>query len=102
MSEPLPNFLNIEIPSDVPTTFADVANLWHTPDVFVIDFLSMVAPPQPGADPAGTDSLIIPLRVAHRVKIAPAQVFELMKALEKQLSAYELEKGQKPGGNAPD
>ena len=39
--------LNIELPSDVPTAYADFASVWHTNDVFVMDFVAMVAPPSP-------------------------------------------------------
>lgn len=38
----------------------------------------------------------VPTRIVSRVRIPPSQVFELMKALEQQLSAYEKEIGGSP------
>ena len=86
--------LNIELPSDVPTAYADFASVWHTNDVFVMDFVAMVAPPQPSEGPNGEVVTSTQGRVIQRVKIPPKQVFELMKALEHQLSAWESETGQ--------
>lgn len=85
--------LNIELPSDVPTAYADFASVWHTSDVFVMDFVAMVAPPQPGEGPNGEPVTAAQCRVIQRVKVPPKQVFELMKALEQQLSAWEAETG---------
>jgi hypothetical protein len=83
--------LNIELPNDVPTAFADFASLWHTPDVFVLDFIAMTSPPQSAEGPDGEEITAAQGRVIQRVKIPPKQVFELMKALEQQLSAWETE-----------
>jgi hypothetical protein len=87
------NILNIELPTDVPTAYADFASLWHTDDVFVLDFVAMVAPPQAAEGPNGEQVTAAQCRVIQRVKIPPKQVFELMKALEQQLSAWEQESG---------
>ncbi len=87
------HILNIEIPTDVPTAYADFANLWHTSDVFVMDFVAMLTPPQIGEGPNGEQVSSAQCRVIQRVKIPPKQVFELMKALEQQLSAWEQETG---------
>jgi hypothetical protein len=40
--------------------------------------------------------VVMSSRVVARVHIPPQQVFELMKALERQLSAWEAETGNKP------
>jgi hypothetical protein len=45
---------------------------------------------------ASRQLIMIPARVVSRVRIPASQVFELMKVLEKQLSAWELETGQRP------
>lgn len=88
------HILNIELPPDVPTVYADFASLWHTPDVFVLDFIAMITPPQPTEGPGGEQVSTAQGRVAQRVKIPPKQVFELMKALEQQLTAWEQETGR--------
>jgi hypothetical protein len=81
--------LQINLPPDnAAGVFADFVRAWHTADAFVMDFATLVEPPHPGPD--GTQ-VILNATVAARVRIPPAQVFELMKALEQQLSAWESE-----------
>jgi Protein of unknown function (DUF3467) len=76
--------------------FADFANIWHTQDVFVLDFATFRQPPYIQEDPeTGQQVGVLPGRVVARVRIPPSQVFEFMKALEQQLSAWEKETGQK-------
>jgi hypothetical protein len=75
--------------------YASFANLWHGPDVFTIDFASLSAPPERVEDEMGTAFNRFQTRVVARVRIPPSQVFELMKALEIQLSAWETETGHK-------
>jgi hypothetical protein len=89
--------LQINLPENLSSCYADFANLWHTPDVFVIDFLQVDSPPVPVDGPDGQPAMVLPARVAQRVRIPPKQVFELMKALESQLSKWESENGLKPG-----
>lgn len=93
MTEPLPARLSISMPSDLPTAFADFASVWHTPDVFVLDFISQDAPQQQLDSPEGPVTSL-PATVVQRVRIPPRQVFELMKAMESQLSQWEAESGQ--------
>ena len=76
--------------------YASFANLWHGPDVFTIDFAALSAPPERVQDEHGHAFNRFQTRVVSRVRIPPSQVFELMKALEIQLSAWENETGQKP------
>jgi hypothetical protein len=75
--------------------YASFANLWHGPDVFTIDFAALSAPPERVEDEEGTAYNRFQTRVVARVRIPPGQVFELMKALEIQLSAWESETGHK-------
>ena len=95
---PLPKQFSVEVPDEVVDGhYADLASLWHTRDVFVLDFAALKAAPQRG-EVDGTPVLGHSARVVTRVRIPPAQVFELMKALESQLSTWEKETGQRPGG----
>jgi len=68
----------------------------------VLDFASLRRPPYRADDAdTGHQVAIMPVRVVARVKIPPGQVFELMKALEAQLSAWEQETGRRPSGGTP-
>jgi hypothetical protein len=70
--------------------YADFVRAWHTNDAFVLDFASLTEPPRNDAG-----AVVLNASVASRVRIPPAQVFELMKALEQQLSAWEKEHGKR-------
>lgn len=96
MTEPSPA-LQISMPADVPVAYADFANVWHTSDVFVIDFIAVESPSVPAQDEQGNQVMVVPSKVVQRIRIPPTQVFELMKALETQLSRWELERGTQPG-----
>lgn len=87
--------LNIKMPPDlVPGVFADLVSAWHTPHVFVLDFATVVQPARPTTSDEG-EVLQLDAQVVARVRIPPNQVFEIMKALEQQLSAWEKETGQR-------
>jgi hypothetical protein len=76
--------------------YANFASVWHTQDGFVLDFAVITRPPQLLDDPeSGQQVVSVPTRIVSRVRIPPSQVFELMKALEQQLTSYEKEMGQK-------
>lgn len=79
--------------SVVPGVFADFVTVWHTADVFTLDFAAMVNPGQPGVDDETGESVtVVPAQIVARVRIPPSQVFEIMKALEQQLSAWERDR----------
>lgn len=94
----------IEIGEDVePGVHADFASLWHTPDTFVLDFASLRRMPEGGVDEdTGRQIIKLPTRIVARVKVPPKQVFELMKALERQLSLWEVETGQRKADEPPE
>ncbi len=80
--------------SVVPGVFADFVSVWHTGGAFTLDFAAMVNPGQPGVDEeTGEEITVVPAQVVTRVRIAPSQVFEIMKALEQQLTSWERENG---------
>jgi hypothetical protein len=87
----------IEISPEVEAgIYADFASLWHTADSFVIDFAALRQPPYtaPEDPQTGRTVAVLPTRIVARVRIPPGQVFELMKALEQQLSMWEKESGR--------
>jgi hypothetical protein len=94
---------DIEIAPDVEAgVHADFASIWHTPHTFVLDFASLRRPAELTEDAdTGQQVVVLPTRIVARVKIPPDQVFELMKALEKQLTTWEQETGRRPAGGDP-
>jgi len=68
--------------------FADFVRAWHTKDVFILDFSAHL---EPAMRDEAADDIVQQSAVVSRVRIPPAQVFELMKALEAQLSLWESE-----------
>ncbi|GAA2375516.1 DUF3467 domain-containing protein [Dactylosporangium salmoneum] len=99
MTHPLPEGtpprISFNIPPEIEAgVYANFVNLWHQPDGFILDFSVFTAPPGLGEDDAGNQFVHLPARVVSRVRIPPQQVFELMKALSEQLSAWELETGR--------
>lgn len=95
MDDEAPRQFEIDLPPEaVPGSYADFANVWHTPDVFVMDFVSLARPPQSATDAEGNPITVVPGRVVQRVRIPPHQVFELAKALTQQLEFWEQETGR--------
>lgn len=97
MSQPLPRRLNVSATPEVETgVYADFVRVWHLPNSFVLDFSVHTNPPQI-AEVDGQQVVDMPARMVSRVRIPPSQIFEIMKALEKQLSLWENEQGKRPG-----
>jgi hypothetical protein len=90
--------LEVSISAEVEAgLYANFVSVWHTQDGFVLDFAVITRPPQLADDPAsGQRILSVPTRIVSRIRLPPGQVFELMKALEQQLTAFEKETGRKP------
>ena len=88
--------LQITLPDErADGVFADFANIWHTTNVFVLDFVSMTGPAQPAPEDSN-EPPSIPCKVVSRIRIPPEQVFELARALTQQLEYWETESGRKP------
>jgi len=100
--EPEPR-LEIEISPEIePGEHADFASIWHTHNTFVLDFASLRQPPYLDQDGDDGDAIfVLAARIVARVRIPATQVWELMRALEQQLTAWERETGQ-PGPQEPD
>ncbi|MQY08615.1 DUF3467 domain-containing protein [Actinomadura macrotermitis] len=91
--EPLEHRVEITVPPEHEVgAFAGFASVWRTQDGLVLDFATEVRPPEVSQDPeTGERYVHVPAKVVARVRIPPAQVWELMKSLEQGLSAYERE-----------
>jgi hypothetical protein len=81
----------IELKIDVPPeleggTYANVLNVWHTAYEFTLAFGVM----QQVGEQEDTDSVLqVPVRVVSRVRIPVALLFEVLKALNTNMSGYE-------------
>lgn len=97
MVDESPRQFEIDLPPEhIGGAYADFANVWHTPTVFVMDFLTLAQPPRDQVDPeTGERHTIVPARVVSRIRIPPEQVFELAKALTQQLEFWEQETGRR-------
>ncbi|MDR2895148.1 MAG: DUF3467 domain-containing protein [Propionibacteriaceae bacterium] len=85
--------IQLALPQDqLAGVFSDFVRAWHTRDSFILDFSAYTEPPV--RDEAHED-VIQQSTVVSRVRIPPSQVFELMKALEQQLSLWESETSQR-------
>jgi hypothetical protein len=92
---PLQRF-DVEMSAEVEVGIhADFVNLWHTPDTIVLDFASLRHPPYLQVEDSGTQVAVAPTRIVSRVRLPPRQMWELMRALEKELTAWENETGQR-------
>jgi tRNA(Phe) wybutosine-synthesizing methylase Tyw3 len=73
--------------------YADFVSVWHQPHLFILDFSVHTNPPQM-IEVDGQQVLNVPARMVARVRIRPEQIFEIMKALNHQLTQWEKKQGQ--------
>ncbi|MDN3497192.1 DUF3467 domain-containing protein [Planococcus sp. APC 4015] len=101
MADDAPRQFEIDLPPEqIAGSYADFANVWHTPTVFVMDFLTLAQPPHDEVDAeTGDRRTVVPARVVGRIRIPPEQVFELAKALTQQLEFWEQETGRRSAGD---
>lgn len=87
MTESSPN-IQITVPPEVLAGVpVDFAGVWRTNDTLVVDFSVQSYPTQ--ADDEGTP--VVQAVTVARVRVPVSQGFELMKALNTQLTAWEAE-----------
>jgi hypothetical protein len=73
--------------------YAHAFSIWATAYDFTLDF-AVVQPPEP-SDPDDPESPpIVPARVVARVRVPPTIVFELLRAINARMEAYEAEWGE--------
>jgi tRNA(Phe) wybutosine-synthesizing methylase Tyw3 len=105
MSQPsqpqLPRRLSLSASPEVEAgVYADFVSVWHQPHLFVLDFSVHTNPPQV-IEVEGQKVVNVPARMVTRVRIRPEQIFEIMKALNQQLSRWEKEQGRLPRREEP-
>jgi len=93
----------IELKIDVPPeleggTYANVLNVWHTAYEFTLDFGVM----QQVGEPEDPDAALqVPVRVVSRVRIPVTLLFEVLKALNTNMTGYEATFGPIRAPQAP-
>lgn len=76
--------------------YANILGVWHTMHEFTLDF-SVTMPAVASSDPSEPPTL--PCEVVARVKVAPSLVFDLLQALNANMTRYEAAYGdiRRPG-----
>lgn len=98
---PLPRRLSLSTSPETETgVYADFVSVWHQPHQFVLDFSVHTSPPQV-VETDGKKVVNVPARMVARVRIRPEQIFEIMKALNQQLTRWEKEQGKAPREEEP-
>ena len=92
-----PPRMRVSMPDDkAQGVYADFVSVWHTNDVFTFDFAALTRPVSRVEDEDGSTVAQAQAQIVARVRVPPSQVFEIMKALERQLTAWEHETGRRP------
>jgi hypothetical protein len=83
--------------------YANVLAIWHTAHEFTLDFLVSSQPAQPGETPEGEPIVQVPQRLVARVRIPPGVIFDVLRALNENMTNYEQTFGQihRPGEGPP-
>lgn len=68
-------------------TYANLVGVWHTPYDFTLDFAATMQPEQVG------DAVVVPARVTSRVKVPVTVIFDLIRALNENMTKYEQQYG---------
>jgi hypothetical protein len=97
----MPRRLSLSTTPDVEAgVYADFVSVWHQPHQFILDFSVHTSPPQV-IEVEGKQVVNVPARMVARVRLRPEQIFEIMKALNQQLSRWEKEQGRAPRTEEP-
>lgn len=96
-------YYDIVLPEELqPGEYANFLTVWHTGHEFTLDF-SATQPAQPVPRDDGGTALRVPCRVVVRVKIPPTLVFDIIRALNTNMTAFEQRYGaiRRPGEDEP-
>lgn len=79
-------------------SYANFLSVWHTPHEFTLDFATTM-PTQSVETPSGDQETVVPCRVVARVKVPVTVVFDMLRALNENLTKYEERFGEirRPG-----
>ena len=68
--------------------YANFLAIWHSPHEFTLDFAGL-QPPQPSDPEDETSPFVVPCRVVARVRIPVSVVFDVLRALNQNMTQYE-------------
>jgi hypothetical protein len=90
-----PDFQLVVPPEHEAGVYSNFLGVWHSPYEFTLDWC-VTQPPQPG-DKEG--SVVMPTRVVSRVKIPVTLIYDVLRALNENMTRYEETFGeiQRPG-----
>lgn len=90
-------------PSVVGGVYANALAVWHTAHEFTLDFMVNSNPPQPAQTPEGETVISAPHQLMARVRIPPGAVFEIIRAINENMTNYERVFGpiRRPGEDTP-
>src|SRR5215210_5486787 len=85
----VPANFEVQIPPELEVgTYANFLNIWHSPYEFTLDF-AVTQPPIPQNPENPGSPVTVPCHGVARLKIPPALVFDIMRALNQNLTGYE-------------
>jgi hypothetical protein len=90
---------NFYAPPEVESgVYSNMLGVWHTAYEFTLDFAA-TQPPQPNDPNDPSAGSTVPCRIVTRVKIPPTIVFNVIQALNENMTQYEERFGeiQRPG-----
>ncbi len=90
-------------PAMVGGVYANALSVWHTAHEFTLDFIVNAAPPQPAQTPEGESVISAPHQLVARIRIPPGSVFEMIRAINENMTHYEGRFGpiRRPGEDTP-
>lgn len=81
--------------------YANFLTVWHTAYEFTLDFAATL-PAQATQDENGNPVTVVPARVTARVKVPPSLVFNLLRAINDNMTQYEAAFGPIGRPDDPD
>ena len=88
--------------SNVAGVYANFLTVWHTAHEFTLDFATTL-PPEQRAHEDGSPEVVIPAWVTGRIRVPPTLVFDIIRALNENMTTYEANFGSiaRPGDDQP-
>jgi hypothetical protein len=69
--------------------YANTLAVWHTPHEFTLDFIVTANPPQPVQTEEGETVIRAPHQLVARVRIPPSVAFDVIRAINENMTHYE-------------
>ena len=76
-------------PSMTGGVYANALGIWHTEHEFTLDFTVNSQPPQPMQTEEGVTVVHVPHQLVARVRIPPGVVFDVLRAINENMTRYE-------------